>query len=207
MATATKKQQEATRNAAQSWLEAAQRKVQEAANGAGCEMAAGKAYQEAELKLEDAEAALAAGNAKRAAAAAKRAANKAAKAEKAAAEKAAAEQAEADEDQPKSNLASTISKYRAAYVPTLAASGKKSLSNGDELALWLAGREADEVMAIAEIALGFAEGELALKYAHLNKGQQRMNAGNRLRAAGKRGELAFVEAEDGTKSLVGTKKA
>lgn len=96
-----------------------------------------------------------------------------------------------DDEGSQSKLARTIAKYRHKYVPTLAASGKKSLSNGDELAMLLAGLEATQVCDLADELLGFPLGYHFAKYCHLNKGSQRMNAGNKIRAALKRGDLAF----------------
>ena len=49
------------------------------------------------------------------------------------------------------------------------------------------------MVRVAEVALGFPKGELAKRYESLNRGQRRMNAGNRIRAAVKR--EALTEAE------------
>jgi hypothetical protein len=78
---------------------------------------------------------------------------------------------------------------RVRYLPTTSSSGNKSLHNGDEIAALLAGRTVEETYEIVEGKLGLKPGTLAAKYANLNPGQQRMNAGNRLRAAAKRGEV------------------
>jgi hypothetical protein len=78
---------------------------------------------------------------------------------------------------------------RVRYKPTTSSTGNKSLHNGDEVANLLAGRSVEETYEIVEGKLGLKPGTLAAKYANLNPGQQRMNAGNRLRGAVKRGEV------------------
>lgn len=100
-----------------------------------------------------------------------------------------------DEDKPQPRgMAKTLNRYRGNYEPHLTPRGKKSLSNGDWLALQLAGLTPAEVMVVASSALD--QPGLTGRYAHLNPGQQRMNAGNRLRAAIKKdsGMIARVEA-------------
>lgn len=69
---------------------------------------------------------------------------------------------------------------RERYTATKTASGAKSLNNGDEVAAILDGLHVDELFKIGQDILGedFSE-----KYAKLNVGMQRMNMGNRLRAA------------------------
>lgn len=92
----------------------------------------------------------------------------------------------------KRDMASTLAKYREMpehYKPTVAYSGRKSLSIGDTVAQFLDGMSPAEVLEAAERILGLEGGELVAKYAHLNLGQQRMNGGNRLRAALKRGDI------------------
>lgn len=89
------------------------------------------------------------------------------------------------------SMASTLAKYRKGYQISVAASGRKSLNNGDELAKILEYKDHNEVMAIAERVLEFRTGELAQRYDRLNNGQKRMNAGNRIRAALKRGDITI----------------
>jgi len=67
---------------------------------------------------------------------------------------------------------------RSKYEETRAASGAKSLSNGDEVALVLGGLPVEAVHAIGSELLDI---DTAEKYGHLNAGMQRMNVGNRLR--------------------------
>ncbi len=93
-----------------------------------------------------------------------------------------------------------LSNRREDYFATVAASGKKSLNNGDTVANMLAGMEVDEVVSIAESLLNLPEDELAMKYKNLNVGQRRMNAGNRIRAALRRGEIS---EKDITKAIMG----
>ena len=83
-------------------------------------------------------------------------------------------------------MAGILANYRAGYVPSIAASGKKSA---------LEGKTAEEVLQIADSLLGLPSGTLQSQYARLNPGQQRMNAGNRLRAALKKGTIAVVDGE------------
>lgn len=131
--------------------------------------------------------------AKRSAAAKKGAATRKANAEAA---KAAAEAAKLATELEKleggqSNLAKTIRGYRDQYVPSIGPGGTKSVSNGDAVAHALKGLQPDSVLALAEELLELETGFLVQKYAHLNRGQRRMNGGNRIRAALKRGALVI----------------
>lgn len=65
------------------------------------------------------------------------------------------------------------------YVATRTASGAKSLSNGDEVAILLEGLPVNALHDIADKA--FKDNDFRERYAKLNKGMQRMNLGNRLR--------------------------
>ena len=65
-----------------------------------------------------------------------------------------------------------------------------SLNNGDDTAMTLKMLDPARVVAVAELVLpGINAGELAKRYAKLNPGMQRMNAGNRIRAAIKTGRI------------------
>ena len=86
-------------------------------------------------------------------------------------------------------MSETLMRYRAGYETTIAYSGRKSLSNGDAIAQFLEMVAPDAVMTQAERILGLEAGFLTAKYEMLNPGQQRMNSGNRLRAALKRGDI------------------
>lgn len=63
------------------------------------------------------------------------------------------------------------------------AGGNATMDNGDELAKQLRGAELDDVYKQASIILGETQTALRAKYGHLNAGMQRMNLGNRMRAA------------------------
>jgi hypothetical protein len=85
-------------------------------------------------------------------------------------------------------MAEKLARARVRYEPTVAYSGAKSLSNGDDVAHHLSGMTPEETILAAEILLGLDEGFLMAKYAHLNPGQMRMNASNRIRGAINRGD-------------------
>ena len=78
-----------------------------------------------------------------------------------------------------SNKEKTVKINREKYTTTRTAAGTKSLSNGDQVALALAGLTTEEVYEVADAFIG--ENEFKTKYAHLNGGMQRMNLGNRIR--------------------------
>jgi hypothetical protein len=86
----------------------------------------------------------------------------------------------------KKGLAATMAKYRGGYED-----GK---SCGDAIAARLAGMSLAQVLAEAEQVSGLEPGALVAKYASLNNGQQRMTAGNRIRAAAKKAQKA-IDAE------------
>lgn len=81
-----------------------------------------------------------------------------------------------------------IGKYRDRYQQAVSPTNGRSMNNGDPLAIYLEGKTWQEVCRIADEALGEEAGFHATKYERLNVGQRRMNAGNRLRAAIKRGD-------------------
>lgn len=93
----------------------------------------------------------------------------------------------------KRTMSETLRAYRPRYAPTVAASGNKSLNNGDEIAQLLKERTAEDVERIAERALKLKAGELTARYAKLNIGQRRMNSGNRIRNAYKAGDLSMKD--------------
>lgn len=88
-------------------------------------------------------------------------------------------------------MSSTLSKYRAKYEPSISANGRKSLNTGDDFARLVVGASAAEVCSLADAIFEAGEGHHAARYSKLNIGQQRMNSGNRVRAAIKRGDAAF----------------
>lgn len=92
------------------------------------------------------------------------------------------------------NMSSTLRKYRERYVPTVANSGKKSLHCGDSVAEALEYLALEDLYEIAgQILEGWTAETLRERYKHLNIGSQRMNIGNRIRAAYKRGDEAVVQ--------------
>lgn len=99
-----------------------------------------------------------------------------------------------EDDNEKPTMAGQLKRYREGYVPTTAYSGRKSLNNGDDLATEMAGLTPVQVCSAAERICGLETGELVAKYENLNPGQQRMNAGNRIRAAVKREDVTVDEA-------------
>jgi hypothetical protein len=84
-------------------------------------------------------------------------------------------------------MSATLAKHRAGYVRTKTAAGGSSMDNGDAIATLLRGKTPEEVCKLAEKLIPNCEA--TTKYAHLNAGQQRMNAGNLIRNAAKRGEI------------------
>jgi len=86
-------------------------------------------------------------------------------------------------------MASQLAAYRGGYTEAVSSSGNKSLHNGDEVARQLAGMSPRDVVELAEAVLGMEPGILWTKYRNLNPGQQRMNSGNRIRNAIKRGDI------------------
>ena len=93
-------------------------------------------------------------------------------------------------------MSDTLRAKRGGYFQTIASSGKASLDNGDGIAIALRGASPQQVLQVAqEIAdeAGTAI-DLKSKYAKLNLGQVRMNSGNRIRGAIKRGDLTEIEA-------------
>ena len=77
------------------------------------------------------------------------------------------------------------SKYvrRIGDKPNVSANGNATMDNGDQIAKKLRGMELDAVYAEAARILGETQTALRQKYGHLNVGMQRMNLGNRMRAA------------------------
>ncbi len=77
--------------------------------------------------------------------------------------------------------------------------GNLSYDCGDQLARRLEGKSLQEVYDIASAELGISQADLMKKYEHLNAGMQRMNLGNRIRAAASkaaRGHIESLEAKN-----------
>ena len=100
------------------------------------------------------------------------------------------------EDSGERTMSKQLNKYRALYEDSVANSGRKSKNTGDDLAHLLSGMTPMEVCSIAEQVLGLEEGELSSRYAEMNSGQIRMNAGNRIRFAIKRGDITADEVAE-----------
>lgn len=94
--------------------------------------------------------------------------------------------ADAPTRKEKRSMAATLKKHRQKYVQTDGYAGV-STNCGDDVATILRMHEPPKVVRIAEIVLSMKKGELAKRYEKLNPGQQRMNAGNRIRSAFKKG--------------------
>ena len=105
----------------------------------------------------------------------------------------AAEPEEEEELTQAQAMSRKLREARQRYEVTVAASGNASADNADVIAQALRGLEPKQVVAAAERILGMTEGELWAKYERLNPGQQRMNAGNRIRGAIKRGDVVADE--------------
>jgi len=75
------------------------------------------------------------------------------------------------------------------------AGGNVSVDRNDALAVFLRGRTVADVAAIAEQAGCGSAAALLERYAALNAGQQRMNIGNRIRAAVKAGAWTVPTAQ------------
>ena len=105
---------------------------------------------------------------------------------------------EATEVKPTRKMADVLRAARVSYKTTKAYSGKQSLNNGDEFAKALAGKTPAQTMAAAEAVHKTFDPDnvpdLKAKYGKLNAGQQRMNSGNRIRAAVKRGDITIAAA-------------
>ena len=97
--------------------------------------------------------------------------------------------ADAPTRKEKRSASETLKKYRVKYVHTDGYAGL-SINNGDKIADALKMCEPSRVVRIAEVVLpGLKKGELTKRYAKLNPGMQRMNSGNRIRAAVKKGTI------------------
>ncbi len=107
--------------------------------------------------------------------------------------------ADAPTRKEKRSMAATLKKHRSNYVHTDGYAGL-SINNGDDVAQMLRMFEPDRVVRIAEIVLSMKKGELAARYQKLNNGQRRMNAGNRIRAAYKKGLVTKTAITKAAKS-------
>ena len=82
----------------------------------------------------------------------------------------------------KPSMTDQLKEARKRYTVSKSAKGSTSAHNGDDVATLLAGNSPEVVCSTAEKLSGLKAGELVKKYGHLNPGQVRMCAGNRIRA-------------------------
>jgi hypothetical protein len=95
----------------------------------------------------------------------------------------------------------TLLKYRGGYVKAVSYTSGPTLDNGDAVAQALRGHSPEQVCAIADAIFGEPIGTHFERWIHLNIGQRRMNAGNRLRAAAKKDESILESIQ----KLIGNK--
>jgi hypothetical protein len=93
----------------------------------------------------------------------------------------------------KLTMSEQLKEARKKYTASKSANGSTSAHNGDDVATLLAGSAPDVVCATAEKLAKMKTGELAKKYGHLNPGQVRMCAGNRIRAMVKKEAVTVDE--------------
>ena len=111
------------------------------------------------------------------------------------------EEGDDEEGEAESKMAKQIKKYREGYNHATDYSGRATLNTGDELADLLTALDPEQVMLLAMNVI-FECPDLISKYANLNNGSKRMNAGNRIRAAIKNGDLKLSEIKAGQKAIV-----
>lgn len=97
------------------------------------------------------------------------------------------------DEETKRDMSGTLLKYRGEYVPATSYNGNPSLNNGDTVAEVLEGMSPDEVCFLADLVFSTEQIKHIEKYQGLNPGQRRMNAGNRIRAAVRRGDITVEE--------------
>jgi hypothetical protein len=100
------------------------------------------------------------------------------------------EQDDGDDDRYTTAMSRTIARYVHRYVPGRNASGTATKTCGDELAIAWLQMDVEAFCYYAANLLGMSPGH----YLHLNPGQQRMNFGNRLRAAIRKGIITEQDA-------------
>jgi hypothetical protein len=75
-----------------------------------------------------------------------------------------------------------VFRHYAKYVKGTTPAGNSTADNGDQTAEQLRGMDLDKLYAYAAKQLDESQTALKTRYAKLNRGMQRMNLGNRLRA-------------------------
>ena len=97
-----------------------------------------------------------------------------------------------DDEEENNTMSQTLMRYRTNYVGAVSYTQGATLDNGDELAQTLRGLSPEQVCKIADGVFGEPAGTHFARWEHLNVGQRRMNAGNRLRAAAKKNAEVMV---------------
>ena len=100
------------------------------------------------------------------------------------------------------DMSKMLRKYRASYVKTLSSSANISADNGDDIAEMLRGLTPVVACGLADLVTQVEMGTHQAKYAHLNVGQQRMCAGNIVRAKVKGGEMTAKDVAEILKAYV-----
>lgn len=105
------------------------------------------------------------------------------------------EEDEGEEEEDEAKMSGTLKKYRPTYIRTTSYNGNHSLDNGDDVAEQMRGMSPQEACALADKVFGEPEFFHWEKWQRLNPGSRRMNAGNRIRAAYKRGDFTLEELQ------------
>lgn len=101
---------------------------------------------------------------------------------------------DAEDDEPEesgSKMAKALRKYRPGYVRTMSYAANLSADNGDQVAEIIRGLTPDQACFVADWVKEAFTGTHAARYASLNIGQRRMNAGNVIRACVKGGSTTI----------------
>lgn len=108
-------------------------------------------------------------------------------------EMAGEEEGDEEEEDEKLGMSGVLAKYRNTYTKVAKADGRVSMDKGDDVATALRDMDLGEVLALADIATKSPFGTHLMRYASLNVGSQRMNAGNRIRALVRKGEVVMQD--------------
>jgi hypothetical protein len=104
-------------------------------------------------------------------------------------------------DGEKPSMSEQLKEARQRYTKSKSAQGTASAHNGDDVATLLAGSSPEVVCSVAEKLAGLKSGELATQYGHLNPGQVRMCAGNRIRAMVKKDAVSVDDVAQALAAL------
>ena len=91
-------------------------------------------------------------------------------------------------EQHASKMTEALKKARVRYVKDRRPNGAATAHNGDLIARELRDYDPAEVCGLCDRCFDLPKGSTFAKYEHLNPGQRRMNAGNRIRAVWKKAE-------------------